>query len=282
MSIRLVIDGVPASEDNSSHPSTNPSSNNSSNDAPQHNASKTVIEPTFLLRGVDVANVVKQYLNGGFDDVDVPTTKVNSAVRGVVADYSVGRDARSEIYEYVDRSGRRQRVVTINHDNYNKIRSRLNGCSYKEIIENKTEQNSDLPAGGICLWCRRKFNFNPVGMPVRIEYMESENITVYHTIGSYCTFECCYSDLKYKTKCPFSYRDPRYMDSESMLRRMFERSHPDEKLTEQNDWVLGQWNGGPLSEEDFFSKSHSYQRGLNMVLLPAKYEYTMQTKSNGN
>ena len=279
MALQLVIEG----ESNSSLPSNSTLPLNSSlpsnSSLPQDNVSETTIEPTFLLRGVQVSKVVSDYLAGKYDEIEIPKTKVNSSVRGVIADYSIGTDARSEIYEFTDRSGRRQRIITVNHDNYDKVKPKLNNHSYLDTLASDPDKIGDLPPGGICLWCRRNFKFNPVGMPVKIEYIEELGKTIYHTIGTYCCYECCYSDLKYKTRCPFTYRDHRYMDSESMLRRMFELTHPGELLLEQNDWMLGQWNGGPLSEEDFFSKSHVYRKDLNMVLLPAKYEYSLQSVS---
>lgn len=266
MAVRLVIDGEPQVPPPDSKPEV----------------SQTVIDPTFLLRGIEVSKVVQDYLSGNYNNIEIPSAKVNSTVRGVVADYSVGTDARSEIYEYIDRSGQRKRVITINHSNYDKINSKLVNNSYMETLERDESSSNnrtigDLPPGGICLWCRRKFDFYPVGTPVKIEYLEEGNKTIYHTIGTYCTYECCFSTLKLKTRCPFTYRDYRYMDSESMLRSMYERVHPGEHLKDQNDWMLAQWNGGPLSEDDFFSKSHIYRRDLSLVLLPAKYEYSLQS-----
>ncbi len=266
MAVQLVIEGEPQAPASDSRP----------------DVSQTVIDPTFLLRGIDVSKVVQDYFAGKYNDIEIPTVKVNSSVRGVVADYSVGTDARSEIYEFIDRSGQRQRVITINHRNYDNISSKLVNNSYIETLaRDKSSPNNrtigDLPPGGICLWCRRKFDFYPVGTPVKIEYLEEENKTIYHTIGSYCTYECCFSTLKLNTRCTFQYRDYRFMDSESMLRSMYERVHPGEHLKEQNDWETAQWNGGPLSEDDFFSKSHVYRRDLSLVLLPAKYEYSLQS-----
>lgn len=270
MALQIIIDGEPSSQSLTPRP-PNPQSLTS-----QPNTSQTVIDPTFLLRGIDVSKVVEDYLKGEYQNISIPDTKVKSSVREVIADYSIGTDARSEIYEYTDRSGRRQRIVTINHQKYDRVRSQLQNDSYLETLSNDRSKIGDLPPGEICLWCRRKFDFYPIGMPVKIEYLEEDNLTTFHTIGSYCTYECCFSDLKSKTRCPFTYRDHRCMSSESMLRLMFERSYPGEELRDQNDWVLAQWNNGPLNENDFFSKSHVYKREPDIILLPAKYEYSLQ------
>lgn len=271
MAVRLVIDGEPQIPTSDLQP----------------DVSQTVIDPTFLLRGIDVSRVVQDYFAGNYKDIGIPTTKVNTIVRGVVADYSVGADDRSEIYEYIDRSGQRQRVITVNHKNYDNVNSKLVNNSYIETLTKDESSSSlrtigDLPLGDICLWCRRKFSFGPVGIPIQIEYLERENKTIYHTIGSYCTYECCFSTLKLNTRCPFTYRNHRYMDSESILRSMYERVYPGEHLKEQNDWMLAQWNGGPLNEDDFFSKSHVYCRDLSLVLLPAKYEYSLKSTARAS
>ncbi len=67
-----------------------------------------------------------------------------------------------------------------------------------------------------------------------------------------------------------------------MLRLMFNKMHPGENLIEQNDWTLGEWMGGPISKDDFFSKTHRYVKNLDVVLLPSKQEYSIVSTKKVN
>ena len=255
---------------------TQPNSINRQNTI-QKTTQQTVINPTFLLRGIEYHKIISDYFDGKFNNISFPSKKIELSVNSIIADYSVGSDDSSEIYEYVNSVGQTQRVVTVNHLNHERVKRGLKNNSYLENIDEGITIPLSNGGKNICLWCRRNFSFEPVGMPIKFEYHEDKRKNIFHTIGTYCTYECCYSDLKTKTRTPFCFRDHRYMDSETMLRLLFGKVYPDKELKEQNDWVLGCWNNGPISEEDFFSDSHHYENNINVVFLPAKFEYSLSS-----
>lgn len=237
----------------------------------------SVIDPTFLLRGIDYLQVLNDYYQGKYNDIEIPKTKVTMSSNAVTSDYSVGTDKHSEIYEYVGSSGNRVRMITTNHKNYNEMRNKLVNNSYLNNIREgiPIEYGSN---NNICLWCRRIFSFEPVGMPIKMEYLEDSKKNIFHVVGNYCTYECCYSHLLTRTRSQFGLKDYMYMDSESMLRIMYGKTYPDQLLIEQNEWTLAKWNGGPMSEDDFFSGRHRYEKNVSIVLLPSKNEYYLAEK----
>lgn len=236
------------------------------------------IEPTFLLRGLNIKSLVADYLNGEFDNIRPPKDKILRNTQQMTPDYAVGKDSDSKIYEFVDLTGKTQRIITTNHDKYITVKSKLEGKTCNYALDNGNTTLTELPKGGICLWCRRNFDHVPVGVPTKTEYLPDKNVTIFHVSEIFCTYECSYAFLKSRISCPFNYRDYRFVSSESMLLTMFEKTHPGKILKESPDWVLAQWNGGPLNEGDFFAESHSYLKSNNIVMLPVKLEYLVNPK----
>ncbi len=220
------------------------------------------ITPTFLLRGIDPSSILQAYLQGKYEDKPIPGSKVEAVANVIAADSVVGENSESEIYEYIDRTNTQRRIITSNHKKY-------------AIVRDSNQFQSDIPPGGICQWCRRVFNHEPVGIPVRMEYLSKENISIYHVEGVFCVYEELLMMIKLKTHCPMILQESLFKDSETMLRTMFDTVYPGEYLGDCSDWTLLECNGGPISEKDFFSKLHVYRRSPNIILQPLKVEYTV-------
>lgn len=220
------------------------------------------INPTFLLKGIDPSAILQAYINGEHSNKMIPGIKVSAVENTVTADHAVGDSPESEIYEYIDRTNSRRRIVTTNHKKYAMVRDSI-----------QTDHNS-TPSGEICQWCRRRFYHDSVGIPIRVERLK-DGMMVYHVEGTYCTYECCFSKVKMKTQCPMIIREALLKDSETLLRTMFHSVYPDRRLRDCDDWTILECNGGPISEKDFFSGMHTYRSTPNVIMLPLKFEYVV-------
>ena len=63
------------------------------------------------------------------------------------------------------------------------------------------------------------------------------------------------------------------MDSETILRTLFNILYPDKKLCDLSDWALLESNGGPLTESEYFSNTSIYKSVPNVVIQHGKREY---------
>jgi len=237
---------------------------------------KPIIEilPTFLLRSVDPAKVIADYQNGKYQNLSMhnkvenqPTLNQRLPSISLLPDYD--KSADSESYSYVDKSNVQRIVGTTNHRNY-------------EIIKANTQLAGALPFGNgeKCNWCRVELTQSPIGIPIKIQCLKTKDASqgenkyyVFHCEGSYCSFECCYAGLKQLNQPIFVTRDSLHMESEQMLRFMYDIIYPNSKLQEAPDWRILKDNGGFLSREEFFSCNHTFHRLPSIILLPAKVEY---------
>jgi len=81
-------------------------------------------------------------------------------------------------------------------------------------------------------------------------------------------------DLKLRTGGTRSIVNPRYADSEMLLRLMLSFIAGQEaKLKPVADWDLLDINGGPLGESEYFSNTVFYVPTPNLVMIPTKEEF---------
>ena len=217
------------------------------------------VTPTFLLKGVDPVNIFNKYLTGYYNNIPIPSNKVNFSSNNLSLAPQYGSNGYSETYVYRDKNNTQQIVATTNHSQYSLVRS---------------SDGKELSIDGKCMWCRSDIISPPIGIPIIMEYHNNEY--KFHVDGKCDTFECCYSLLKTFTKLSYIYRDPLYIDSESMLLLMYSIIHPNSpRLKPAPDWRVLKDNGGWMSLSEFRSESHYYQRTPNFILLPLKIEYTI-------
>lgn len=206
----------------------------------------------FFLKQVDPILVAKSYLDGS---LRLPSTKIKLDSSSLTKDLDYGNSFTSPAYEIIDKNGTKIRVITINHKNW---------------------KSGILPTNYLCNWCRLEYNNDPLVLPINIEYCDS-SIICYGT-GTYCSFECCYADLKTKQYCDFYSRDFIYNNSENLLRFLYGHFHGNNKLIAAPDWTLHVKNGGFLDSKDFFNEQHTYVRIPNIILQTAKTCYSQSNK----
>ena len=235
---------------------------------------KTIVSvtPTFLLKGVDPIRIYNEYVQGKYVNMCIPHNKIKLSVSSLALAPQHGTSIDSESYSYKDKTNNNQVVAMTNHIQYSIV---------------KANDGKELPVIGKCEWCLRKIKQTPVGIPIavtkvtRVSNNEKYTNLTFHVDGLQCRFECAYSVLKRRNASSYLYRDPLHMDSEQMLLLMYRTMHPHSgKLMEAKDWRLLKENNGTLDDDKYDEGSHHYIRTNNVVLLPAKIEYTVTPVKN--
>lgn len=238
------------------------------------------INPTFILRAIDVLKTIDKYINGlystlNYKSLTKPSISLNTGGGGLV----ISTDK-------VNVKG----VITTGSDSF----------TFAE-----KDHNNMLPIAGTCMWCRTKITKIPIGIPIKMEHLHDKkepikkehlkteqlrienfkggNVNVkidysneqiiFHVDGTYCTFECCYAGLLRQFSSCYLYRDPLYINSEPMLKLMYKLCFNDTNLSEAVDWISFKNNGGHTDLESYHQNSHYYVTSKNMLILPSKISY---------
>ncbi|SPN79442.1 Hypothetical protein BRZCDTV_346 [Brazilian cedratvirus IHUMI] len=206
------------------------------------------IIPTFHLRGIVPAQVLKRYKEGSFPVF--PENKVNVSVTNIRVLPKLSSDNSEENFIFVDKSGTKNVYTTTNHASFQTWKERK--CISPEAP---------------CAWCRHPVGEKGMSMPI---CTMGENLYVGDVPT--CNYNCCYSELKRQLGTSFLNRDPLYKDAESTLKYLFYYDHPEGKLRGAPDWRLLNINGGPLTYEEF-SQGAKYSRSINTIV-PIKVCYS--------
>jgi hypothetical protein len=223
------------------------------------------VRPTFLLRGIDSIEITRKYLNGYYANVTLPNNKVATIKRAVTTERRGGVNSDSQIYT---------------------VRQGINGISYRVTTNHSYYQiakNGQKLYKGVCNWYRVTFDSHIVGIPTTMtqHYNESTKQTEYqfNVDGCFCSFECAFAYLKQTQSCALEHRNNKYAHSEQLLKFMYKLCYPDaERLTSANDWRLIDFNGGPLTFEEWSNESHIYVENSKSTMVPVKYEYERQNR----
>ena len=216
-----------------------------------------------MLRRVDPVDMLTRYLNSEYMFLTIPEEKVTMASY-VKMGKSLGNLPTEETYRISDNTVIGKTVITTNHSNY-------------KYFKDKDEKKYDVvKPRQRCIYCKRIIVHEPIGIPLEMEYNNVDKNVRFYTDGTYCNFGCAYADLKRQLNVPRSYKDPLYMDSESMLYTMYYDMHPSKigtRIIEAPDWRLLDENGGPLTSEQFDNNSYKYMQVPTLVTIPAKRQY---------
>lgn len=232
---------------------------------------KTIIEivPTFLLRSVDPAKVVKDYKQGYYQSLvfhskSEKRKSLQHQAISLTPEYD--KNPESEVYAYIDKSNVQKVVGTTNHRSYEFIKAHSNG------------ETLPYGHGEKCLWCRVELKSPPIGLPIKLNILQNGKGKKYqfHCEGTYCSFECCYAGFVHYNLPLYHFRDPLHMETEQLLRFMYSLIYDDAILRQAPDWRILKDNGGFLSYEDFTKFNHGYQRLPSIILLPVKVEYAQK------
>ena len=219
------------------------------------------VSESFTIRKICPAEVNKNFFDGYYDDRTLPQYKIKTSTTLGNIGKQIGRNTKSEIYRFTDKSNNNQTIVTTNHSLYD-----------------RDELNPPLLR---CKYCKRRMNGNSVGIPVHMT--KEEDAVSFGVIDPCCDFGCAFSHLKRRMGESRLYRGPLYMNAEQMLYCMFYRMYPDkmgESIQEKPDWDLLIENGGPLSDEEFDSEVCEYVPIPSLVTYPCKTQYMKMNLKN--
>lgn len=191
--------------------------------------------PTITLRGVNVPEICKNYL-------DEPHIKnIEEYLQKIDLSYQTTSDHLE------------------NSTNYNDPIFRLKLTDTDKIYTN----NVNIIHGGItkiCQWCRVEIepNVKPCGIPVRyIKHLDTYLLT-----RCYCGFPCAYAALKEILDRLSINIQPCYQNSEMLLLLLFRTIYPGKKLIAAPHWSLLENNMGSINRDEYYGYSYK-SRGFN-------------------
>lgn len=114
----------------------------------------------------------------------------------------------------------------------------------------------------ICLWCRNKFDNDPISIPIRYDTGK------YYSVHKFCCHECAYAYLI--DECKYN----KFYSSSEML---FRQCYNIKDISPSKHWSFHEINGGPLKNEEFFNKRIEYIP-TNNIIIPVKTIYQVQQK----
>jgi hypothetical protein len=210
---------------------------------------------SFHIKSIDCKEITDKYLHGKYstitkDYVKVlgkPSIKSYNSVLTTIKNYGTNED--DGIFIRYDNIGNIEKVLTTNVESYRLYNG--DGC---------------LPIVGKCNWCQRPIILPPIGIPIKLDHHGP--LLIFHVDQPYyCRFECCYSGLRR------DFKDPLYMNSETLLKFLYSILYPNSDLKQALDWRLLDINGGPLSSDEYDKETHIYKRTVNIILSPVKVIY---------
>jgi len=226
------------------------------------------INPTFRLRGIDPAQIYREYLAGASSHITQPPSSVKIMADEPLVAPSYGTDAHAPIYQVRDRGNRAIIMATSNHRNFE--------------VYHKTGQ---FPLGGRCEWCRQDFKHEGNGMVVayRLDHLllcdhegksSLERTHNFWTEGTMCDHECALAQAELLAAIVPNLRDPIYLDAPSSVKLLYSLMYPDEpELIAAQDYRLIAENGGSIPYAQFKKGRHIWKRSSNLLIIPAKVSY---------
>ena len=227
------------------------------------------INPTFLLKGVDPAKIIRDYNNGLYSRPPVAKSKIKLASARPTMAPQYGSNNRESIYAIRDKYNTNNIFVTSGHKDcevYTK-----NGCK--------------LPQGGFCPSCEKHYTHESVGYPIAMQenniMCPVENVYkltyVFWVEGAFCRFECALGFLRKNFSRYTNYQDQSTRDSEELLKFLYKLMYPNgPRLRPSQDVRLLERNGGSLNDDEWNDNSHVYVKTDRVLLLPMKSEYLQQ------
>lgn len=225
------------------------------------NNSKT--EPKFHLR-IQPSKIIQNFLNGQYDNRNISENKQIETVNyDVVTKF--GNSPYDERYILIGRNNIPVIMVTTNQSQFTK--------NFTNIPENAIGYHSpDKNIKKRCNNCNRKFTHDHVGIPIEMNvYKDKINFSC---IGIYHSFGCAYKNIIGNSSIrSVNSINARYVNSETLLKYMFELIHPNKKLIAAKDPLLLNINGGPLTQAEYDDQDFLYRETPNLVFTTVKMEY---------
>ena len=212
--------------------------------------------PKFVLKNIDPKEIMKEYLEGNYSTIQLPTTRVKISDVFHLTTPSYGSSPDASRYQFKDKNNTSIIMVTSNSQNYEMY-----------------TRAGHFVEGGRCDWCKRDFECEPVRIPIRMQEQEKDGKTYSFF---WCEDECCDFSCALSHIIRESHRDHLYKCAEDHLRFLFRLLHPGEKLVQAPCFRLYKGNKGPFNDEEYKKHLYTYRRTSNVILLPAKVEYIQE------
>jgi len=222
-----------------------------------------VIEPKIHLR-INPKEILHQHIQGAYYNREVHKSQQKETINYGMA-VKFGDSSFDERYMIMGGSGIPIILITtVQHQftqNFQNIPETANG--HRKPSQNKIK---------ICNYCRREFNYDHVGIPVKLDITDyGYNFYcqyIFHSFG--CAFTWLCNDPRSRNTIA---GNPRYASSESLLKFLFNLIHPDKKLKPSKDWTMLDINNGPLSLEEYDNEQFMYKETSNVIYTTVKSEY---------
>lgn len=202
--------------------------------------SHITIKPTFLLKGIDAFALSNEYPKKNLASLEIKKKKVSS----VNLTSNRGKTFRDPIFTFKGK-GLPQTLATTNVKSF--------------VFEDKKGLHT-------CEVCRREFDHKPMGIPVSIK--EEDGVFIIFTLYTTCDFRCTLTLIRRLG------HHVNFEHSEEFLKLVFRKLYPDKILTPAPDPMLHVLNGGSLSQEEYTDERYTYYHLPNLILYPAKEQYT--------
>ena len=212
--------------------------------------------PKFVLKNIDPKEIMKDYLEGKYENIELPTSRIKFSDVFHITTPGYGSSPEEARYQFKDKNNTSIVIVTSN-------------CRDYDIFK----RASHFGEGGRCDWCKRDFDNEPVRIPIRKEEFKKSDKTYYFF---WCEDECCDFSCALAHTIRESYRDHLYKCAEDYLRLLFRLCYPGEVLVKAPCFRLYKGNKGPLNDEEYKKQLYKYRRTTNVILFPAKVEYIQE------
>ena len=206
------------------------------------------------LRGVDLPTLTNQYLEGNFVKLTTPLPiDVSSLEEQPSNVVTINNKLTKLSYEFDPGCGRT--FVCVGYKVCDK------GGGY--AVLNPNQESS-------CMYCLRKIDKNPMGIPIRREQRDGK--IYYHMIDIFCVFECIVAEIQRRINNSLYSQSMEYASELFTLCTGKDAS----KLRSASDHRLLKIYNGPMTWEEFHTNTTKYmEKPSNIYFLPV-IEYLEQ------
>lgn len=220
---------------------------------------------TFILKGVDVSKVIKDYQLGFYTRPIQKVKKNEYKSKKIVISKQISKKREDGVY--IEK-----------YDNYpSRISLIFVASNHKTNLKYINEKQFETGIPCMNVYCRKIIEKDPVGYAVkyeRKEYIKEINgnkvykiFHIFWTKDNCCSFGCSYNRI-IQLRGTIGWDD----EYSSLTKLMYSLYYPNsEELYNINDPSLLKYNGGSLEEEDY--KKNIYIKMPGIVLAPISEDY---------
>ncbi len=233
-------------------------------DPDQEQNNKTQINPTFILKHIDIDLIKENYFKGMYRDIRPPDAKIeNRELNKIFISNLPENEFQGASYKFTNKVGEDIIIRTVNHKAFLRSIDDLNHTD--EGLEKQ------------CYNCGWQFTWSSVGLVERYSRYEDEDGHVWHIFWitvSFCTFNCYKKFIQEERKKGTS----TYYTEEhvNLMKILFGKCHPSSEWDDvcasgEKDMLI--IHEGWMNHEEFIAKSYMYTRMPKVVCINAKIQY---------